>query len=48
MSAFIRWKMQCWVSEAAARFNRPDLLDARVPLARRFAIAETLLTRVLH
>jgi hypothetical protein len=48
MTDFIRWKMKCWCADAAHRFNRPDLLDRRVPLAARFTTAAMLLTRALH
>jgi hypothetical protein len=43
MNRFVRWKMACWCADAAARFNRPDLLDRRVPLAERFRAAVALL-----
>jgi hypothetical protein len=40
---FIRWKMGAWCADAAHRFNRPDLLDKRTPLAVRFEAAVALL-----
>lgn len=43
MNAFVRYKMQTWICEAAARFGRADLLDQRVPLAVRFRAAVALL-----
>ncbi len=43
---FIRWKMGCWCATAAHRFNRPDLLDRRIALLARFAMAVALLERV--
>lgn len=40
---FIDWKRECWTREAAERFDMPWLVNRRVPLAERFAVAERLL-----
>jgi hypothetical protein len=43
MSPYVRWKQNCWCAEAAHRFALPWLIDERVPLAIRFALAASLL-----
>ena len=43
MNAFVQWKQNCWCAEAAHRFAWPWLIDQRVPLAIRFALAAVLL-----